>query len=139
MKKSASLIALVCLLVSPALFAQAGITGKWIFSGQGPQGPLETAINLKGDGKGGLTGAIEGGGQSLAISEGKITGNDVSFKIIPPPNPQMPPDLKLAISFAGKLDGDSLSLTTSMSGLPEGMQAPPPQTQVGKRAPAEKK
>jgi hypothetical protein len=73
--------ALLALSVMVALGAD--IDGKWTRETQGKNGPQVQTLTLKADG-GKLTGTMERGGGKGApaqISEGTITGANVSFKI----------------------------------------------------------
>ena len=131
---------LATLLLSPALFAQTGINGKWSFTAPTQQGPVEVAFNLKSDAKGVLSGSLAIPNSpmgEMAISDGKFAGNDVSFKVkLPIPQGAPAGFDKMVMNFTGKLNGDSLALTQTMEGMPEGMPAQPPQAIEAKRAKA---
>ena len=101
-----SVLALVVLALSlaTAAYAAATIDGKWVGTLNGPEGPIQATLELKAEGEK-LTGSINFGGMSAApLSNGKITGSDLSFDLVSP-------DGAFTLPFKGKLDGDKLALT----------------------------
>ena len=77
-----SIMALVAL--SALIVVAQSVDGKWTRETQGKAGPQTQTLTLKNAG-GKLTGTLEGGGGKGApaeISEGTVTGNNVSFKIV---------------------------------------------------------
>jgi len=59
----------------------ADVTGKWTAQVPGRSGQMrEVTITLKASGQT-LTGTVTGRGGENPISEGKITGDDISFKV----------------------------------------------------------
>jgi len=78
------------------------IDGKWNIVVNSPMGAQKSELTLKASG-GTLTGSGSGQGGSQEIADGKIDGNNVSWKIsITTPFP-------MTLEFAGTLAGDSLS------------------------------
>ncbi len=87
------------------------IDGKWNATVDGgPNGPVELLFDLKAEGET-LTGTLSVSMMPTPtpISEGVIKGGDVSFKLAFVMMEGAPP---LVISYAGKLDGDDLNLTS---------------------------
>ncbi len=84
MKKYFSLA--LALAVSGVMLLAADIDGKWTRETQGKNGPQTQTLTLKSDG-GKLTGTLEGGGgrgggMPAEISDGKVDGANVSFKVV---------------------------------------------------------
>lgn len=69
--------------LSVFLLAAADPTGRWTAEFQGPQGnPVRSVIVLKAQGEN-LTGTVEGmRGEQTAISDGKISGDEVTFTVV---------------------------------------------------------
>ena len=131
MKKTVLTAAFALTLFAGGLQAQdAAFTGKWNASADTPNGPMEIVFDLKAGAAGALSGSMaipamaSQGMPEMQISDGKIMGKDVSFKvkITGTPNGDM------VISYTGKLDGNNLTLNTKMDGAPD---SPP---MVAKRA-----
>jgi hypothetical protein len=79
MKKVVTLGALTALTC--VLTLGADIDGKWTVQTQGRNGAQTQTLTLKSDGST-LTGSLQGGrGGSVDITEGKIDGANVSFKV----------------------------------------------------------
>lgn len=98
-----SLVALTCLVA-----LGADIDGKWTATTEGKNGPQTQTLTLKADGET-LTGSLEGGrGGAVEISDGKISGNDVSFKVVREFNGN-----KFEQNYKGTLSGSELKLTVS--------------------------
>ena len=66
-----------------ALFSVAGlaadVTGRWEGTVSGPNGDFQLAFNFKVEGAK-LTGTVEGPNGDVAIDEGKVDGDHLSFK-----------------------------------------------------------
>jgi hypothetical protein len=79
------------------------IDGKWNVTVNSPMGPQKSELTLKSDGAT-LTGSGSGpGGASVDITDGKIDGGNVSWKIaITSPMP-------MTLEFTGVHDGDTLN------------------------------
>ncbi|HTQ99051.1 MAG TPA: hypothetical protein VMH83_03635 [Candidatus Acidoferrum sp.] len=118
MKKTAQITALALALLAPVLHAQTGIDGNWNFTANSPQGDMQIAFDLKAEKGGALSGAMSMPmmpDMKMPISDGKINGKDVSFKV-----KMQTPGGDMTLSYSGKLDGDSLTLQTKMEGMPAG-------------------
>ena len=77
MKQTRSVLAILLLATATAALA-ADITGKWKAQVPGRNGSRETTFDLKADGNK-LTGSMSVEGQSSPISDGKISGDSISF------------------------------------------------------------
>jgi hypothetical protein len=90
----------------------ADIDGKWTAEVEGRRGTVTQTLTLTADGNT-LTGSFDGGrGGAVDISDGKIDGNKVSFKVIREFNGnQFTQQYKGTLSDAGELD-----LSVSMGG-----------------------
>ncbi len=117
---------------SPAATSPAAnIDGTWsgTFSGGMGGQPMELTYNFKGDGDT-LTGTVTGGpGQWIPIKDGKINGDNFSFKVDVDSQ-----GMKMKFNYKGVLKGDEikLSFTIEMEGGP-GMGAAPPSSFTVKR------
>jgi hypothetical protein len=98
-----ALLALTCMVA-----LGANIDGKWTREQQGRDGKATTqTLTLKADGSK-LTGALDGGrGGPIDISEGTVTGNDVTFKITRQGRDGTP----TTTTYKGTLSGDTLKLS----------------------------
>jgi hypothetical protein len=76
------LVVAFAILLAGAMGAlAAGITGKWVAQVPGRDGQTrETTFNFKADGDK-LTGTISGRGQDINITNGKISGDTVTFVV----------------------------------------------------------
>lgn len=89
----------------------APIDGKWTAEVQGRNGTQTQTLTLKSDGAK-LTGTLDSGrGAAAEISEGKITGMDVSFKAA-----RTGRNGTTTTSYTGKLSGDDLKVTATRAG-----------------------
>jgi hypothetical protein len=95
-----SLMTLTCWLVSAA-----DIDGKWMAKVQGKNGEVTETLTLKSDGNK-LTGSVKRKKADVQISEGMISGQNVSFKVIHDRNGK-----KVAQVYKGTLSGSDLKLT----------------------------
>jgi hypothetical protein len=112
------------MLVASSAFA-ADVTGKWNATVQGPQGPVELVFDLKADGDkvSGAVGVAQMPG--TAITDGKVKGNELTFKLPFPAGPAgggapgaAPPTI--VIDYKGKVDGDTIDFTSTIAGAPGG-------------------
>jgi len=106
----------------------AGIDGKWTAQVPGRQGPQDTTFNFKAEGEK-LTGTMSGRQGDVAISDGTIKGNAVSFKVVREFNGN-----KFTLAYKGTLDGDTIKFTRTFEGEAPGGQAPPPVEFTANRA-----
>jgi hypothetical protein len=78
------------------------VDGNWNLTMSTPMGDRETTLSLKSSGSA-LTGTQAADGNSIEIFDGKVDGNDVSWKVsITNPMP-------LTLEFTGKVSGDGIS------------------------------
>ncbi len=80
-KKLFTTVALLCCFMICLAVAIAELSGKWTGTITGPDGQditLTYTIKVDGDK---LTGTGESNGNSVNIDDGKITGNDFTFKV----------------------------------------------------------
>src|ERR1700677_1954421 len=104
-KKLLFVVAILCVLTF-AVYA-ADVTGKWTWEQAGRQGgnPTTSTLTLKVDGSN-LTGSLDGGrGGPTDISEGKVDGNTITFKVT-----RQGQNGAMSTTYKGTLDGDSLTL-----------------------------
>lgn len=105
----------ILLALSLAAYA-ADVSGKWTFEQQGRRGgnPTTVTLNLKAEG-GTVTGTVSqpgrNGNMESQISDGKIDGNNISFKV----SRQMG-DNTITMEYSGTIDGDSISLKITRPG-----------------------
>jgi hypothetical protein len=109
--------------------AAADVTGKWVAQIEGRNGTSQMTIDLKADGAN-LTGTVTGGGGGrgrrgggggaggaaaapapVAISEGKIDGNKVTFTVKVDRNGQTN-----VTTYTGTYSGDELNLKQTRTG-----------------------
>ena len=105
--------ALFTSIAAVALFAQAmfgsDLTGKWVAETEGRDGQKRTVtFNLKADGDK-LTGTVSNPMGEREISDGKITGDDVSFAV----KVEMNGEARV-MQYTGKVTGSELKLKTGM-------------------------
>lgn len=81
---------------------KADATGTWKWSVERNGQTFETTLKLKQDGKK-LTGTISGRQNDTEIEDGKVDGEDVSFKVT-----RMFGDNKFVQEYHGKLSGDTI-------------------------------
>jgi hypothetical protein len=111
MRKS-KLIVTVCIVLAGTMVALAAdISGKWVAQVPGRGGQTrETTFNFKVDGST-LTGTVSGMRGDNAISDGKVSGDDVSFSVKVSFNGN---DLKFI--YKGKVSGDEIKFTRTAEG-----------------------
>jgi hypothetical protein len=105
------------LLAFTLMAIAADVTGKWVYEqpGRGGGNPTPVTLNLKADG-GKITGTQSRAGRDgnmmeSPIKEGKIDGNNVSFKV----TMQMGGN-EITSDFVGTLEGDALKLKVTRPG-----------------------
>ena len=99
-----ALLALTCVLTWGA-----DIDGKWTVQTQGRNGVQTQTLTLKFDGST-LTGSLQGGrGGAVDITEGKVDGANVSFKVTRAARNGG----NQTTTYTGTLAGDDLKLTIS--------------------------
>jgi len=140
-------LTMLLVLVSAVAALAADVGGKWVAQIPGRQGNTsETTFNFKVD-AGKLTGTVSSnfGGQAMdmEISEGKVSGEDISFATVMSfPGGGGPPGGGMKFVYKGKIAGDEIKFTREMQ-MPEGGGgfgggggggAPKPSEFVAKRA-----
>lgn len=107
-------VALLCgLLALACMFAfGAAIDGKWTVETQGRNGPQTETLTVQSDGSK-LTGTLAGGrGGSVEITEGKLDGANVTFKVVRAGRNGG----NQTTTYTGTLTGDDLKLTVARGG-----------------------
>jgi len=100
---------LACALAVTALAAD--VTGKWTGETQGRNGAQTVTITLKADGSA-LTGTLNGGrGGDVEISDGKISGDNISFSVTREFNGN-----SMKIEYSGTVSGDEMKLKYEVGG-----------------------
>ena len=97
-----------------ALFATiamaADISGKWVGQVPGRNGTTENTFTLKQAGDQ-LTGTMTNQAGEFPIKEGKVTGDDVSFKVTLEFNGN-----SIGLMFSGKVSGNELKMKRTREG-----------------------
>ncbi len=108
------LVSLMALLALTGLvLLAADIDGTWTATRDGKNGPQTTTLTLISKG-GELTGKLDNGRGGADISEGKIDGSNVMFKIV-----REGKNGKQEQEYKGALKGGDLILTTEGRGGPQ--------------------
>jgi len=110
-KKLLSTAALVCCFMLCMAAAIADITGTWKGTANGPDGqPIDLTYNIKGDGDK-LTGTGEANGNTVSLDEGKVAGNEITFKVTNSDG--------VIIPHKGRYfpEGDSISMNLDFNGM----------------------
>jgi hypothetical protein len=100
-------LVLTLLLVTSIAALSADVTGKWVAQVPGRGGEMrQTTFDFKADGDK-LTGTMSGfrGDQDLAIQDGKISGDDISFSVVVEIQGE-----KRTMNYTGKVAGSELKL-----------------------------
>jgi hypothetical protein len=104
-------IALVGLLAAVA--AAAPIDGKWKAEMTTPDGQVRTTnFTFKADGDK-LTGSVSGRQGDTPITDGKISGDDISFVVVRNFGGE-----ERKMQYKGKLSGDEIKLTVQFGDMP---------------------
>lgn len=116
MTKKLLFVTTILLVAALAAFA-ADVSGKWVYEqpGRGGGDPIKVTLNLKSSG-GQLTGSVsrpgrDGNVMDTPISEGKVDGNNISFKM----TMQMGGN-SMTTDYSGTLSGDNLKLKVTRPG-----------------------
>lgn len=114
MTKKLLFVTTILLIAALGLWA-ADATGKWTFEQQGRNGAQTVTLDLKADG-GSLTGTVtggmgRGGAEPMAISDGKVDGDTISFKVVREFNGN-----QFVISYKGTVQGDTIKLDVTRPG-----------------------
>ena len=116
MTKKLLFVTTILLVAAVAAFA-ADVSGKWVYEqpGRGGGDPVKVTLTLKNDG-GKLTGSVsrpgrDGNAMETQISDGKVDGNNVSFKV----TMQMGGNA-MTSEYSGTMSGDEMKLKVSRPG-----------------------
>lgn len=103
-----------------ALFAMsalaADITGKWTGQVPGRNGTTDTTFNFKQAGDN-LTGTMTGPQGDVEIKEGKVTGDNVAFKVVLEFNGNM-----IVLNFTGTASGSEIKMKRAREGAPNAQE-----------------
>jgi hypothetical protein len=114
MKSKLSLLVagLALVLITVVQAAGADVSGKWTAQVPGRNGQTrEQTFTLKADGEK-LTGSVSGmQGNQMDISDGKVSGNDISFNVTANFNGN-----EMKLSYKGVLSGDEIKFTRTREG-----------------------
>jgi hypothetical protein len=98
------ILALMCLFAVTAFAAD--VNGKWVYEMTTPNGDKrQGTLNLTAEGEK-LTGTVSGMRGETPISEGKISGDDISFAVVRSRDGQ-----EFKMLYKGKVVGNELKLT----------------------------
>jgi hypothetical protein len=128
MKLLRVILAAVFALASFSAFAQDA-AGKWDASIETPNGAFNMTFEFAVDG-GNLTGSVTNAFGATPISEGKISGNDLTFTLSFPGMDGNP----MTIDYQATVNGDEMAITSKFRNPPAGSPAPPEQTFKATRA-----
>ena len=114
MKSKLSLLVagLALALITVVQAAGADVSGKWTAQVPGRNGQTrEQTFTFKADGEK-LTGSVSGmQGNQMDISDGKVSGNDISFNVTANFNGN-----EMKMSYKGVVSGDEIKFTRSREG-----------------------
>lgn len=107
--------------------AAADISGKWVAQVPGRQGQtMEQTFTFKVDGAN-LTGTVSNARGDQEISEGKVSGNDISFAVV-----RKMQDMEMKSLYKGTVAGNEIKFSMTMQGGRGGDR--PPAEFTAKRA-----
>jgi|SRR5579885_1644974 hypothetical protein len=108
-KKLLFAVAILCALTFALLAAD--VSGKWTFEQSMRGNTMTVTLNLKAEGAN-LTGTVDAGrGGPAEISDGKVDGNTVTFKVS-----RETPNGTFSTSYKGVVDGDTMKLEVTRPG-----------------------
>jgi hypothetical protein len=114
MKSKLSLLVagLALALITVVQAAGADVSGKWTAQVPGRNGQTrEQTFTFKADGEK-LTGSVSGmQGNQMDISDGKVSGNDISFNVTANFNGN-----EMKLSYKGTISGDEIKFTRTREG-----------------------
>lgn len=100
----------IFILILAAVASAADITGNWKADLQTPQGQVQVSYTFKQEGEA-LTGTWQAAqSPTVEITEGKVTGDKVSFVV------KLGPSGGLVFAHEGTIKGDEIQLTMKPSG-----------------------
>ena len=104
--------ALMMALGTLTVHAATNVTGTWTGAMNGGQGGFNLTFTFKQDGAA-LTGTVNGGqGDPIAISEGKVDGDKISFKVVIQGGTTITHEGTIVASADGNSAGDTIKLTS---------------------------
>jgi hypothetical protein len=114
MRKVLFSLFMMCAVLLAAVPAHAAdIDGKWTGSLDTPMGAVQLGFNFKADG-GALTGTTTGpDGSELAIKNGKIDGDKISFVVSVDFG-----GMALDLNYTGVVKPDNVQMTLDVMGMP---------------------
>jgi opacity protein-like surface antigen len=113
MKIVVSLVAALALMLVAAPARAADVDGKWTGSLDTPMGAVEVGFNLKADGTT-LSGTTTGpDGSEIAIKNGKIEGDKISFLVSIDFG-----GMALDLNYTGVVMADQIAFTLDVAGMP---------------------
>jgi len=112
-KMLVSLVAAFVLMLVAAPARAANVDGKWTGSLDTPMGAVQVGFNFKADGTM-LTGTTTGpDGSEIAIKNGKIDGDKISFLVSIDFG-----GMALDLNYSGVVKSDTVELTLDVMGMP---------------------
>jgi hypothetical protein len=99
-------MAVVCLVLCPVLSYAADISGQWKGQYFGDHGRAEILFQFQQNGE-----QLTGKAGEVAIQEGKVTGDDVSFAVVGKVGKR-----EVKITYTGKLNNGVLELQVGFPG-----------------------
>ncbi len=113
MKIVVSLVAALALMLVAAPARAADVDGKWTGSLDTPMGAVQVGFNFKADGAT-LSGTTTGpDGSEIAIKNGKIDGDKISFLVSIDFG-----GMSLDLNYTGVVKPDSVDFTLDVMGMP---------------------
>lgn len=120
MRDKTLLIAAIAVLILAAVAVAADVTGKWVAQTPGRDGSTsETTFNLKVEGTA-LTGTVTTTRGESTISEGKVSGDEISFVIV-----RKMGENEMKTLWKGKVAGDEITFTREFQMPPGGFGGGP--------------
>ena len=110
------LLVMTILLVGTLALSAADVSGKWVYEqpGRGGGNPVQVTLSLKAEGSK-LTGTVSrpgrNGNMESEITDGKVSGNDISFKTT-----MQFGGNSMTSEYSGTLSGDELKLKVTGPG-----------------------
>jgi hypothetical protein len=120
MRNKILLVGIIVVLVVAASAWAADVTGKWVAQVQGRQGMTETTFDFKVDGTT-LTGSMTNPRGENPITEGKVSGDEISFVIV-----MKFGENEMKMLWKGKVAGDEIKFTREFQGGMMGGPGPGP-------------
>ncbi len=111
MKSKLSLVVPALVLAASTAAMAASVSGKWVAQVPGRDGQTrEQTFNLKAEGEK-LTGTVSGRQGDVAITDGKVKGDEVSFDVT-----MKFQDREMKSTYKGKVEGDEIKFTRQREG-----------------------